>query len=184
MRSILFDPQTMSEANMPLIAKNPEIFRPRYLSGYPNAIYLLARYFKNHGAPSFELEAIMTGSGQLYDQQKELFHKADAIIVTKNRRRILGRSIPQRFLADLGVKQYQLVQENYEELVARLVLDKHYPQGHKEQVIREIKARYEPIFADEININVQFVEQIPPAKSGKREVVISKLPPCSHSPRQ
>lgn len=108
----------------------------------------------------------------------KLSGRAGAIILTKSGRKIPGRAIDHKFFAHLGVEQYQIVQESYEEIVVNLALGKEYPQEHKEQIIRKVKARYQPMFGNEININVRFVEQIAPAKSGKREVVISKLSSC------
>ncbi len=273
-RSALFEPQTMSEETMPLIARNLEAFRPKFIGGYPSAIYLLARYFQKQGTPKFELQAVMASAEQIYDYQRELFHKvfgcetysyysswevldiaaecpqhtgyhiaaenlivevtdevgnplpvgmegrilltnlhnyampfirydigdsgtisdvvcpcgrsglpllvnlsgrADAIIYTRSGKQIPGRSIPHRFLAQLGVEQFQIVQENYGEVVVRLVMDKEYPPKRKEQVVREIKAQFSPIFGAEIDVKVQFAQQITAAKSGKREVIISKL---------
>jgi phenylacetate-CoA ligase len=101
--------------------------------------------------------------------------RADAILLTKSGKRIPGRGIPQRFLADLGVQQYQIVQESYEEIIMSLVLDKEYPEEHKVRVIQEIDAFYQPLLGKEIAVKVQFEKEIPPARTGKREVFISKL---------
>jgi phenylacetate-CoA ligase len=101
--------------------------------------------------------------------------RADAVILTRSGKQIPGRSIPQRFLAKLGVDQYQIIQESYEDVVVKIVLDKDCPEQTKSQVIQQIKDCYEPLFGKEIALDVHLVNQIPPAKSGKRAVLISKI---------
>jgi phenylacetate-CoA ligase len=273
-KSLFIDPLIMSEESIPVMAKKLEVYRPEFLFGYPSAIYLMARYIQSKGSSSLKIKAVLTCDEQLYDYQRELFHKvfscdtysyysawevfdiagecaqhtgyhisaenviveitdeagkpvpanvegrilltnlhnyampfirydigdtgaisdvscpcgrnslpllvnlsgrADTVILTRSGKQIPGRSIPQRFLATLGVDQYQIVQESYEYVVVKIVLDKEYPEDTKTRVIQKIQACYKPILGKEITLDVQLVHQISPAKSGKRAVFISKL---------
>jgi phenylacetate-CoA ligase len=101
--------------------------------------------------------------------------RADAVILTRTGKQIPGRSIPQRFLANLGVVQYQIIQESYENVVAKIVLDQECSEETKTHVIHQIKDSYEPIFGKEITLDVQLVDRISPAISGKTAVLMSKI---------
>ena len=46
-----------------------------FLRGYPNALELLARYIQSEVRYQIRPDAIITGAEQLYDYQRELFHK-------------------------------------------------------------------------------------------------------------
>ena len=86
-----------------------------------------------------------------------------------------GLALPCEFLAFLGVEQFQIVQENYEMLVVKLILDKGYPQNRTDELTKEIISRYRPILGEDCNITVEFVDQIPLTNAGKRRIVISNL---------
>ncbi len=45
-RSILLEPQTISKEMLPIIARRVEAFKPKFLFGYPSAIYQLANYIR------------------------------------------------------------------------------------------------------------------------------------------
>ncbi len=103
--------------------------------------------------------------------------RADDIIFTKGGKQIPGRSLPQRFLASLGVGQYQIIQENYDEVILKMVLDKEKTEETEFDMVRQIKGYYEPILGKDIALKVQLVNQIYPAKSGKTAVFVSKVSP-------
>ena len=81
------------------------------------------------------------------------------------------------FLASLGVEQFQIVQESYQRVVVKLVLDREYPAEHLEKLTREVLSQYQPILGEDMAIAVEFVDQVLPTREGKRRVVISNLPP-------
>ena len=103
--------------------------------------------------------------------------RADAIIYTPSGKHIPGRSLPQEFMAKLGVMQHRIVQERLDELVFNLVVDTQTISP--DTLARQIEATYRPILGPGINLKVHFVDQIPPDKSGKRSVIVSKLPGIS-----
>jgi len=97
------------------------------------------------------------------------------VIFTRSGRSI--PAIPYGFLISLGVEQYQIVQETYERVVVKFVLDREYPEEHLDKLTREILSQYQPIFGEDMDIAVEFVDQILPTEAGKRRFVISNLPP-------
>ena len=98
------------------------------------------------------------------------------IILTRSSGAIPGIALPRTFLAHLGIDQWQIVQENYQKVVVKVVLEKECPQERMDELAREIIARYRPIFGEDMDITVEFVDQIPLTRAGKRRVVISNLP--------
>jgi len=97
-------------------------------------------------------------------------------ILTRDGRSIPGMALQQRFLALLdGVVQWQIIQESFEKVLLKLVLDNNYPELFKDKLTSEILANYKPVFGDDIAMTVQFVDDIPRTKTGKRRVIISKV---------
>ncbi|MFC1980218.1 phenylacetate--CoA ligase family protein, partial [Chloroflexota bacterium] len=276
-RIMRFDVSGMSKETMPLIARKLEDFQPRFIMGYPSAMYLLAHFIEKEGKPRLRPRAIITGAEQLYDYQRELFRKVfqcetyscygsweiraiasecsqhsgyhitaenvileivndegkpvplgeegrilatnlhnnampfirydigdvgalsdqacpcgrglpllaklsgrtTDVILTRSGRTIPGIGLPWEFLAFLGIEQFQIVQESYEKVMIKLILDREYPQSHVDELTREIISRYRPILGEDIDITVDFVDQISLTRMGKRRVVISNLPPRS-----
>ncbi len=106
----------------------------------------------------------------------KLIGRADDMIITRSGKRIPGTAFPREFLAFLGVEQCQIIQESYEELTIKLVIDRNYPQEHINKLTQDILNRYKPIVREDMDITIDFVERIPLTKAGKHKVVISKLP--------
>jgi len=273
-RHLILDPSTMSKETMPLLVRRMEAFQPRFIGGYPSVIYLLARFIKRSRRPSFSSKAIITGSEQLHDYQRELFEevfgcetygiygswevhsiaaecaehtgyhiaaediimeivndagepvppgtegrilltnlhnyampfirydigdvgvispklcpcgrglpllvklggRTDDVIVTRSGRTIPGIVLPRRFLAHHGVEQHQLVQDSYDSVKVKLVLDGEYAPEHRNKLNKLIVAQYQPILGEDIAVTVQFVDQIVTPPNWKGRVVISNLP--------
>jgi phenylacetate-CoA ligase len=70
-------------------------------------------------------------------------------------------------------KQIQFFQEKPGELIIRAVKDSSYNEIEAEQFIIKL---YNKIFNDQCKLYVEFVDQIPLAKSGKYQYLIQKLP--------
>ncbi len=272
-RIMLFDIADFSTETLPFFARKLEDFQPKFIRGYPSAIYLLARFFKKERKPTPGLKAIITSAEQLFDYQRDLlqevFHcetfshygawelpaiasecpehsgyhiAAENVIVevidnegkllpageegriiatnlhnyampfirydigdigalsdqacpcgrglpllaklsgrtadnlsTRSGRVIPGTALPRKFFAFLGVEQWQTVQESYEQVKVKLVLDQEYSQEHRDKITREVISRYKPILGEEIDVAVEFVDEIPLTRAGKRRVVISNI---------
>ena len=101
------------------------------------------------------------------------------VIFTTSGKSIPGIALHWDFLASLGVEQFQIVQESYERVVVKLVLGREYPEEHADKLTREITSQYRPILGEDMDIAIEFVDQILPTRAGKRRIVISNLPPPS-----
>ncbi len=274
-RIMVVDASMVSDETGPDIVRKVCDFQPRFLRGYPSAIYLLARFIEKTGQYKNRIKprAIFTGAEVLYDYQRELFRKVfeceayshycsfelhpiavecpthsghhitaenvfveivdddgeavpadregrilitnlhsyampfirydigdvgalskqvcscgrglpllsrlsgrtDDVLVTRGGRHIPGTGLQRKFLAFLGIEHCQIIQDNYENLTVKLVLDRPYPQEHMDKISREILSRYRPILGADMNITVEFVDRIPLTRSGKQRVVISKI---------
>ncbi len=107
---------------------------------------------------------------------KKLEGRTSDFIFTKKGRAIPGLALHQHFLARLeGVAQWQIVQESYDKVSVKLVLDGVYPKTHTDKITSEILSRYNPILANDMNVVVEFVESIPLTRTGKRRFIISKV---------
>jgi len=273
-RSLDLDPVAMSLQNMSGFIKTIEDFNPRFLSGYPSAVYMLAGFVKSKGKPGFRPISVLTGGEQLYDHQRVLIEEvfgcrvynvyaaweawamagecsehnglhvaAEDVILeivddsgmplpagtegrilltnlhnyampfiryeigdrgmlsdrdcpcgrglpmlckltgrttdyiqTKDGHTIPGIALPVAFLAMLGVIQVQVLQESYDEIIVRIILEEECAGGCGDEITKEIKAKWQPILGEETVITVQFVDKIDTTTSGKRHIIISKLP--------
>lgn len=271
-RTTLFDALDMSAEKVRFFLEKLENLQPKFIRGYPMAIYLLARFIEREGKHNIKPKAIIINGEQLYGYQGDLISKvfecesyshygshevhaiasecpehsgyhisAENVIVeivndegelvpvgeegkilvtnlhnytmpfiryeigdigaisdkacpcgrglpilttlsgrttdiifTKSGKRIPGISLPFRFFSSLGIEQFQIVQETYEKLIIKLVLEKECPQD-KNKIIKEIKCVYEPILGEDMDIVIEFVNQIPPTRAGKRKIVISNV---------
>jgi phenylacetate-CoA ligase len=277
-RRVTFDAAGMSEQQLTRILDKLNTFQPHFVTGYPSAVYLLARYIEKHGAPGLSVKKIITGGEQLYEHQRELIERifqcecfsaysaweihniaaeceehtgyhiaAENVIVevvddednpvpagTEGRMLITnlhnyampfirydigdvgvksdeacpcGRGLPllvslngrttdiistrsgksisgltlmgssfMRLLASRGVEHIQIVQENLDGIIVKLAGDAGQMRGNRDELSAEIVRQYKDKIQDEIDITVQFVDEIVPGASGKRQFIISKLP--------
>lgn len=79
--------------------------------------------------------------------------------------------IPHLF-KDLPIKQYQLVQETEGELTIKIVKIDEYTNNHTKQILKLMQT----YVGSSVKLNLQFVSQIPPTRSGKYRFIISKVP--------
>jgi phenylacetate-CoA ligase len=98
------------------------------------------------------------------------------IILTRSGIMVSGLNLPKRFFADMDVEQYQIEQESYERIIVKIVLEPGCPRGRPEEISSEIEKRWRPILGKEIDIVPDFVDEIPSTASGKRRVVVSRIP--------
>jgi phenylacetate-CoA ligase len=96
-------------------------------------------------------------------------------IMTRSKGTVPGMSLPWDFLAQWKVEQFQIVQEDIDRLVVRLVFTDSVTEQYIVELSQEIRRRYVTILGQDMNIVVEPVDQILPLKSGKRQIVVSKL---------
>jgi len=75
-------------------------------------------------------------------------------------------------IAGLHVKQFQIIQETRDRILIKIVKDKQYSEVDTEYILQKLSHS----ISKNIKIDIEFVNLIPPTKSGKRRVVISNIP--------
>lgn len=70
------------------------------------------------------------------------------------------------------IKQFQLIQEDYDKVTLRLVCKEH---DQKTEVEEEITKNMKEIFGTETKLKIQHFEKIPIEASGKRKYIISRI---------
>ena len=70
-----------------------------------------------------------------------------------------------------GVDQFQILQEKSDELIVRLVKNSKFSDTDEGRIVREIQE----YAGEDVGIVIDFVEEIPVSRSGKRRFVISKV---------
>ena len=102
--------------------------------------------------------------------------RATDVIRTSQGRYIPGVVLPLNFFASLGVDQFQIVQDTYDKVTVRVVLNGGRSSDNRDHTIREIARHYSDALGDGIAVEVDAVGEIKPTLSGKRRIVISHLP--------
>ncbi len=100
-------------------------------------------------------------------------------LITRNGNKIPSIAIPWEFLASEGVEQFQIVQESYGDMIVKIVLTETYQKEHVDQLSDRIMDQFGSMVGDGMNVTVEFVDQIPATRDGKRRVVVSNLPDSS-----
>jgi phenylacetate-CoA ligase len=75
----------------------------------------------------------------------------------------------QTVFENLPIKEFQVVQESFDEIVIKIVSLDGYTSAHTDFILKNIKMR------GKAKIRVELVDSIPTKKSGKTQYVISKL---------
>ncbi|OGO15607.1 MAG: hypothetical protein A2Z02_01755 [Chloroflexi bacterium RBG_16_48_7] len=105
-----------------------------------------------------------------------LIAKSTDFLVTRSKGPLPGMSLPMAFFADWGVEQYQVVQDMPTGITVYLSINKSRLADHREALTRDIIKRYQAVLGDDMEIKIEFVEQMPYSKYGSWRVVISNLP--------
>jgi phenylacetate-CoA ligase len=74
-RVMFFNVLEITPENIARLVKRMQSYKPRFIRGYPSAIYVMARFIEREGGPKIEPEAVITTAEQVYDYQRELFSK-------------------------------------------------------------------------------------------------------------
>jgi phenylacetate-CoA ligase len=88
---------------------------------------------------------------------------------------IPGVAVNWAFFANLGIEQFRILQDSYEEVVVKIVLAKGYHQEHMNEVVQKIVRQFKSELGEDMDIVIELVDQIPPTRIGKRRLVISNV---------
>jgi len=97
------------------------------------------------------------------------------VIVTASGKSIPGVALAWNFLASLGIEQFQIVQDSYDKVTVRLVLDRESRQESIQGRVDTVLSEFGSILGAEFHIAVDVVDEIDPSPSGKRRFVISNV---------
>lgn len=101
----------------------------------------------------------------------ELLGRTTATFRTKTGTLIHGGYFTRQFYNLVGINQFQLIQETFEQCVLKLVINVEWRETTEDILVQKIQ---DTLGADVI-VTVEFVEDIPLPASGKREYTISKV---------
>ena len=88
---------------------------------------------------------------------------------------IPGIALNRSFLAGLGVEQFQIVQESYDNVVIKLIFGREYKHDHVSEAIKQIERHFRAELGGDIDVVVELVDQIVPTRIGKRRMFISNV---------
>ena len=101
----------------------------------------------------------------------ELWGRSTATFRTKEGKLIHGGYFTQKFYNLKGVSQFQLIQETLDQCSIKIIKDKEWDEDERLFIDSVIK---ECLGAD-VSLSMEFVDEIPLPKSGKREFTISRV---------
>lgn len=101
----------------------------------------------------------------------ELLGRSTATFRTRNGIMVHGGYFTQQFYNIDGVSQFQLIQESIEKITLKLVINEKWTEITCDEIIGKIQEK----MGTDVSVDVEYVEDIPLSKSGKREYTISRL---------
>jgi phenylacetate-CoA ligase len=97
------------------------------------------------------------------------------VLYTRDGKCVPGVALPFQFLTSLSVEQVQVVQDTYERVVIKLVMAEGSGRNVLDRALRETTAHFKATLGDDMEIAVEFVDDIPATPLGKRRFVISNV---------
>lgn len=101
----------------------------------------------------------------------KLLGRSTATFRTKTGTLIHGGFFTQQFYHLNGVTQFQLIQETFEKCVLKLVINEDWTVETGTHIVQKIQ----DTLGSNVSVDMEFVDEIPLPKSGKREFTISKV---------
>lgn len=98
------------------------------------------------------------------------------VIFTRSGKSIPGVALPFSICASLGVEQFQVIQDTYEKVIIKVVLEKRYSRNKMNEITGEITHKFGSALGEDIDITVEYVDRILSTRRGKRRLVISNVP--------
>lgn len=72
-----------------------------------------------------------------------------------------------------GIKQFQVIQEKYGEIILKLIIDELFTENEKQKMLNRIHEKC----GENMKVDIELVDEISLTESGKRRFVISKVSP-------
>ena len=110
--------------------------------------------------------------GRNLSLMKSIEGRSTDIIITPGKK-LLTIHFFSTFLKNYpGILHYQIIQEYLDKITIKIVKDEKYTEENTEKIKKDCINR----IGEEIEIKIEFVDEIPLLNSGKRRFVISKIP--------
>ena len=93
-------------------------------------------------------------------------------IIVSGKGKFISSPVLTVLFKDLPIRQYQVVQKKENKILIKIVKENGYSEKDSRTVIRRLRQGV----SEKIEIRLEFVKSIPATISGKRRVVISKVP--------
>jgi len=100
-------------------------------------------------------------------------------VYTPSGKRVAGVSLQPSRLALLGVTKYQIVQEDLDRVVIRVIVPSVTEPDGQAEVGRRIEGILRRVLGDDMRIEVKFTDHIEPTAAGKYVPVVSRVDPNS-----
>ncbi len=110
--------------------------------------------------------------GRKFPLMQDVTTKDEDIVTTKDGRLISSSILTHPFKPLHNIKESQVVQEDIDRIVVRIVKNPGYSQEDSNHLLKELHTRV----GDDMSIELEFVDEIPRTKAGKFRFVVSKVP--------
>ncbi len=136
-------------------------------TGFVNSAMPLIRYKTGDSAIACES---MCSCGRAYPVVKSILGRTDDVIVTRDGR-FIGRLDPVFKGLSSGIKEAQIIQEDYDCIVVKVVANENFCANDENLLAEELKRRIGPT----ISVSIIRVNEIPRSRAGKFRSVLSRV---------
>jgi len=158
---------------------------------------LLITSLHNYGMPFIRYDlgdeaALMTGTcpcGRTLPRLGVLVGRKTRFFVTRSGRRVFAGTLYLDRLAALGMRQYQLVQEDIDHVVMRRVPPPRVTSSSELASLEaQVRHLFEAGFGPELSLRVELIDRIEPTEAGKHVYMYSRVtdgglaPPSAKQP--
>ncbi|VAW80307.1 hypothetical protein MNBD_GAMMA12-2373, partial [hydrothermal vent metagenome] len=142
--------------------------------------YLVSTSLQNYGMPLIrykttditQFKANTCSCGRHMPRIENISTKAEDIVVTPDGKMISASILTHPFKMVNGINKSQIIQEQLDRISLKLVTDDRFNKDEENSLLENFRYRV----GNNIEINIEFVNDIPRTKSGKYRWVISKVP--------
>lgn len=136
-------------------------------TGFVNSAMPLIRYKTGDSAIAC---GDICSCGRAYPIVKSILGRTDDVIVTRDGR-FIGRLDPVFKGLSSGIKEAQIIQEDYDCIVVKVVVNKNFCANDENMLAEELKRRIGPT----ISVSIMRVNEIPRSRAGKFRSVLCRV---------
>lgn len=105
----------------------------------------------------------------------KLSGRTSDVLITRGGRTIPGAALIFVFREPLGIQQFRIIQESYDNVIIAIVMDKEYSEAYLQKVTGSIREKYMQLLGEDVAVTVRIVDAIPQTPDGKHKVIVSHL---------